>query len=87
VKSRKQEEAQVNLDLVRQDLSQSYEHVTRNQESCFTGKLLCRCLFARTEKMFFASSSAATASLEEQSGHNERMSNSMRSIFPNGWDK
>jgi hypothetical protein len=44
-------------------------------------------LFARTEKLFFASSSAAIASLEEQRGQNERICNSMRPIFSNGWDK
>jgi hypothetical protein len=64
------------------------EHVTRRQESCFTGELLCRCvLLARTEKMFFASSSVSIASLEEKRDQNERMCNGKRSIFSNGWAK
>ncbi len=52
------------------------EHMTRRQESCFTGELLYRCLLlASTEKMFFASSSVRIASLEEKSDQNERICN------------
>jgi hypothetical protein len=64
------------------------EHVTRRQESCFTGELLYRCLLlASTKKMFFATSSIRIASLEEKRDQNERICNGKQSIFSNGWAK